>query len=178
MKITINCDECNKTIVSRSTLNRHKAAFHTEERSSYQCWHCHNEYARKESVVKHSLTAHNDPEKKFIITKITNTKYRPVITKPPRWTPPFEARPRTNNNSTIYRINLPSSTTSSAPATSTEDSPTNLPSTPEFQAYTLWEINRFFPVRPTLQELKDDLYLSSPDSDDSTTDRDNDLWDF
>lgn len=124
MKI-YTCDACKKSFVSSSTLNRHKNSFHTEEITQCQCWHCHRKYARKENVIKHSASAHSDPERKLIVVKTTNTKYRPEIVRPPRWTPPFEARPRTMG--TIHKVRIP--TTISTATTSQTETPTLKPTT-------------------------------------------------
>ena len=116
MKI-YTCDACERSFVSSSTLNRHKTQF--------QCWHCHRKNARKENVIKHSASAHSDPERKFIVVKITNTKYRPEFVRPPRWTPPFEARHRTTG--TIHKVRIP--TTISTATTSQTETPTMKPKT-------------------------------------------------
>ena len=44
---------------------------------------------------------HGDTDRKFIITTLTNTHYKPEIFKPKTWVPPMEARPRN-----IIRLNI------------------------------------------------------------------------
>ena len=98
------CDECQRKFASNTTLKRHKNSFHKTHRTTFQCWHCHNVYARKENVIKHSLQKHNDSEGKFVIVETTNKKYKPDIFKPDPWTPPPEAR--TKNRGTTYQIRI------------------------------------------------------------------------
>ena len=98
------CEECQRSFSSNTTLKQHMNSFHTLWRTTFQCWHCHNIYARKETVITHSQQKHSNWERKFIVVETVNKKYKPTIFKPDPWTPPPQAWTK---KGTTYKVKIP-----------------------------------------------------------------------
>ena len=100
MNKIFNCKTCGKSFTTLGDLKRHNTSFNAATVIKYQCWHCPNIYARKESAKNHALKIHD--EKKTVRLTTDNKCFRLEIFRPEAWTPPPEARP-----STIYKIMIP-----------------------------------------------------------------------
>ena len=80
----------------------HNEAFHQEDRTRHQCWHCNKTYARLETAGKHALKIHGDTEPSSVKLTSKNSHWTPEIKAPKPWIPPPEARPRT-----VHQIYIP-----------------------------------------------------------------------
>ena len=146
------CDICLQQFSRPSSLSRHKINLHGQERIKYQCWSCTKIYARKENVIKHSKTEHNDTEQKFVIIRTTNERYNSTISAPETWTPPPEARLRSNG--TIYKVKVRSQT----------------PTPPqEWEPLSITQLCLRYPLPypSSKEELLGELYISPSPSDSS-----------
>lgn len=103
MEKPFSCGTCHKKFSTINNLRRHNEAFHSKDRTKYQCWHCTRTYARVETARKHALKVHGDNEQKPIQIKTQNKRWKPEIIKPGPWVPPPEARQR---NGTVYKITV------------------------------------------------------------------------
>ena len=136
------CNICHKQFSMPATLRRHTDALHAQQRTKFQCWSCNKIYTRKENVLRHARKTHGDTDRKFIITTLTNTHYKPEIFKPKTWTPPMEARPRN-----IIRLNITSPKTSTATYTQIEDISTDTDhQLPEWTALTTTQLLKLYPA--------------------------------
>ena len=138
-----------------SSLKRHTDALHAQHRTKFQCWSCDKIYARKENILRQARKTHGDTDEKFIITTLTNTRYKPEILKPKMWVPPMEARPRN-----IIRLNI---TTPKKTSTRTyiqrEDIPTDTDTQlPEWTALTTTQLLKLYPS--SSNELLAELEIS------------------
>ena len=102
MNKPFHCSKCNKNFSTVCNRKRHNEAFHQEDRSRHQCWHCNNTYARLETARKHALKVHGDTEPRTAKLTSKNPRWTPEIKAPKPWIPPPEARPRT-----VHRIYIP-----------------------------------------------------------------------
>lgn len=169
------CDECQRRFASNTTLKRHINSFHKTHKTAYQCWHCHQTYSRRETVLKHSIKQHNDSEGKFVIMETTNKKYRPSIFKPDPWVPPPEAR--TKSNATTYQIRV--GQPSKPKPTMDYLLKTYKQITWELQyGHKIWtqrstnDIDDHFKTKVTTEMLMDDLELSSSETSITSSDTD------
>ena len=102
VKRIINCTTCGKKFTTLGNLKRHRLSFHAATVTRYQCWHCLNTYARKETARNHAFKVHGDSDRKTVTITTHNKKYKFEIFKPEAWTPPPEAKPK----ATIYQLKI------------------------------------------------------------------------
>ena len=62
-KTTFNCDKCNKSLGTKTTLNSHIERFHSE-RMREKCEICNSEFKHRVDLVRHNEVIH---EKKFAV---------------------------------------------------------------------------------------------------------------
>ena len=158
------CNICQKNFSTSSSLKRHTDAFHSESRIKFQCWSCFRNNARKETVLQHSRTQHNDVEGKFVIVSMTNTRYRPSIATP--WIPPPEARHR---NAMIYKVRIPPTHNNTTTDISNNNRITPSKLDTEWKPYTIKQLREAYPI--STEELLKDLEIT-PSSSESSLDQD------
>lgn len=103
MDKAFSCGTCHKKFVNISNLRRHNEAFHSQNRTKYECWHCSKLYARIETARKHTIKVHGTTEHQPIQLKTKNKRWKPEIVKPGPWVPPPEARQRSG---TVYKVTI------------------------------------------------------------------------
>ena len=65
------CNSCDKTFSTPTSLRCHSASFHDQQHVKFQCWNCPDTYAGKESVLTHSRKIHNDHNFVIVRTSIS-----------------------------------------------------------------------------------------------------------
>ena len=114
-----NCDHCNLTLTTKSSLRRHIKTQHSETVVRYRCNLCIHgkEYTGKDILHRHTEKTHGIKTTNSTLITRNKSTYKPKIIQVEKWTPPMEARIKRKPSPTPSQ--KPTATSSQTSATST-----------------------------------------------------------